>query len=116
VRIETRHDFTVERKQTTPHRIEKDFPMPTLTIELTETAYREAIALSESERSRIASNAFAIARNAPSDEEPTSEEDIIAIGEAFADLDAGRVIDGDTVFANLRARRAARQAAGNATH
>ncbi|RYZ91550.1 MAG: hypothetical protein EOP06_06840 [Proteobacteria bacterium] len=86
--------------------------MPSITIELTDEEYQTAQALPKSEQRRavmLAANEYATARN-ESPDELTSEAELVAIGEGLADLDAGRVIDGETVFAELRARRQARQA------
>ena len=61
--------------------------MPTLTVELPETECHAALALSESERNRVAANASAAARNIPQSDDPTTEEDIAAIRECFAQLE-----------------------------
>lgn len=77
--------------------------MPSITIELTDEEYQTAQVLPASEQRRAllaAANQYATARNEAPDE-PTSEEDLIAIGEALADVEAGRVVDSDAFFKSL---------------
>ena len=87
--------------------------MPTLNIsvDLTAEAYERAIALSPAERERMVANMFSTARNEQSDSErdelPDEEltpEDLASIGRGFDDMDAGRVHDGEQVFAEMRER------------
>jgi hypothetical protein len=81
--------------------------MPTLSIELPETAYRAALSFPPHERTRLAAVMFTTAEAALGNEEPdydreTSESDLEAIGRGLADVASGRTISGDVVFAQLR--------------
>lgn len=88
--------------------------MPTLTVELTEEAYQNALALPVAERERLIVNMFTTARNEPPsdegdgyDELPDPEltaEDLASIGRGIADYEAGRVIPAEEVFARARER------------
>ena len=87
-------------------------PTLTLTIELPEAVYNDALHFAPAERSRIAAAAFVAARMIEDDEwtseeEPdreTNEADLIAIGEGLADMKAGRTRSGEEVFAEMRER------------
>ncbi|MBC8138791.1 MAG: hypothetical protein H8F28_23165 [Fibrella sp.] len=75
--------------------------MPTLTIDLPETAYRAALALSPEERSRRVSKV--VLNDHWEDEEPElTEEDYAAIGRGLENMKAGRTTPAEVVFARLR--------------
>ncbi len=79
--------------------------MPTLTIDLPEAEYRAAISLPTNEQRRIltlAANRYATARNKATRDDPApTEDDLLAIGEGLAALDAGRTVSSDEFFARL---------------
>ncbi|MBC7806920.1 MAG: hypothetical protein H7145_12305 [Akkermansiaceae bacterium] len=88
--------------------------MPSITIELPDSAYRAALSFPPAERMRLGtialSAAFATTEAAYQDEAedeepPTTVEHIAAIREAFADEEAGECIDGDVFMAELREKR-----------
>ncbi len=75
--------------------------MPTLTIDLPETAYRAALALSPEERRRRVSKVMQ--SDDWEDEEPElTEEDYAAIGRGIDNMRAGRTTPAEIVFARLR--------------
>ena len=82
-------------------------PTLTVTVDLTEEAYQNAITLPVAERERMVANIFTTARNEPSDELPDPEltaEDLASIGRGIADYEAGRIIPAEEVFARARER------------
>jgi len=87
-------------------------PTLTVTVELPEEAYRNAIALPAAERERRVAALFATASNLPADDltdESTdyqlTPEDLAAIGRGIAESDAGMGRDGDSLFAEIYAKR-----------
>ena len=79
--------------------------MPTLTIDLSEAESRAVIRLPANEQRRVlslAANRYATARNKATQDDPApTEEDLLAIGEGLAALDAGRTVSSDEFFARL---------------
>ena len=85
--------------------------MPTLTIDLPETAYRAALSFPTHERARLAAIMFMTAEavldmeddpTLPDYDRETNEDDLEAIGRGLADIEAGRTIPGDVFFARLQ--------------
>ena len=74
--------------------------MPELTINLPETAYRAALALSPEERARRISKV--VLSDDWDDEPELTEEDYAAIGRGLEDVKAGRTTPIEIVFARLR--------------
>ncbi len=83
--------------------------MPVLTIELPETAYRDALTFAPDERARLAAILFSTVRTIDSETESdyhreTDEADLEAVGRSLEDEKEGRVIPGDVVLAQLKER------------
>ncbi|MBC8141620.1 MAG: hypothetical protein H7Y38_09300 [Armatimonadetes bacterium] len=84
--------------------------MPTLTLDLPDTAYRAALTLTPRERNRFAAVMFATLEtiDAETDSDRAAafaaaeEADIQAVGRGLADEAAGRTVPGDVVFAQMR--------------
>jgi len=94
--------------------------MPTLSVELTESVYQRAIALTKQEQERIANVAFSVATDRPIEADgdseavwltqeelnaldiPLTEDDLAAIGRGIADADAGRSEPGWEALARMR--------------
>jgi hypothetical protein len=81
--------------------------MPTLTIDLPESAYRDALTFDPKERARLVAIMFSTARSIELETEPdyhreTDEADLEAIGRGIAAAARGDVVPGDVVFAQLR--------------
>jgi hypothetical protein len=88
--------------------------MPSITIELPDSAYRAALSFPPAERMRLGtialSAAFTTAEaayqdDAEEEEPPTTAEHIAAIREALAEEAAGQYMDGDVFMAELREKR-----------
>jgi len=85
--------------------------MPTLTVDLPETAYRAALAFPAPERARMIAATFTEEtprfsaleedEDAPPYDRPTNEADLEAIGRGIQAEAEGRTIPGDVVFARL---------------
>lgn len=79
-------------------------PVP---LDLSEVAYRNALALPPQERARVIAEGIsaAVLAAADTDAEPVfSDEDYAAIGRGLADMEAGRTRPAAAVFAEIRAR------------
>lgn len=79
----------------------------TLTLDLPDDLANELMSMPEAERNRYVAVAMVRGADLVVDENdqdiaPTSEEDLAAIGRGLADSDAGRVMDADTFFAQMR--------------
>jgi len=77
--------------------------MPTLTIDLPETAYQAALALSPFERARRISKVV-LSDDWEDDEPELTEEDYAAIGEGLAQLERGERTPGAVVFDRIRTK------------
>ena len=75
-----------------------------IVLNLTETAYRDALALPPPERARVIALGITavLAVAAPEPETEPTEDDLAAIGRGIADADAGRTGPGEIAFARLR--------------
>lgn len=92
--------------------------MPTLTIDLPETAYRAALALPEAELSRLVARVVEESdedddMTLPDYDPPTNAADLAAIGRGLEDLAAGRVIPGEAALAQFRERFRRKPAGSN---
>lgn len=96
--------------------------MPTLTLELPETAYRAALTLSAHERDRLAAIMFTTAEafsdaededDGPDYDRPTNAADLEAIGRGIQAEAEGRTTPGDVVFARYRERFGKKPSANN---
>jgi predicted transcriptional regulator len=82
--------------------------MITITLDLPDDLAATLQAMPADERNHFATAALSAAINDEDDEENKppvwTQEDLDSIGRGLADADAGRFVDAETVFANLRKR------------